>query len=85
MDTDAVYLGRVDKEALDDLRVREEGVLLSGAFEPRTIYVLDVRASLAAARHLGPDDLITVVDHRIVLLPHGRALAQGLDQWPASD
>ena len=81
MDIDAVYLGRVDSDALRELRAREEQGLLSGAFEPKTIYILDVRASLLAARHIGPDDLIVVVDHRIVLLPGGHALGAGLDQW----
>jgi len=81
MDTDIAYLGRVDSEALGALRTREQEVLASGAFEPRTIYVLDVRASLLASGHAGPGDLITVVDGRIVFLPGGHALGEGLDRW----
>jgi hypothetical protein len=81
MDIDTVYLGRVDKEALQDLRVYEETALLTGEFEPKTIYILDVRASLRAAAHAGPDDLITVVDGRIVFLPGGQALGAELDRW----
>jgi hypothetical protein len=85
MDIDTVYLGRVDKDALQDLRVHEEAVLLSGDFEPRTIYILDVRASLMAARDAGPDDLITIVDHRIVFLPGGKALGEGLEIGAGGD
>jgi len=81
MDIDTVYLGRVDAEALHDLRVHEEYVLLTGEFEPRTIYVLNVRTSLLAAKFAGPDDLIAVVDGRIVFLPGGRALGADLPQW----
>jgi hypothetical protein len=85
MDLDTVYLGRVDKEALQQLRVDGEYALLTGEFEPKTIYILDVRASLMVARRTGPDDLIIMVDHRIVFLPGGRALGEGLDQWPGDD
>ncbi len=81
MDVDTVYLGRVDSHDLEALKMHEEQVLLTGTFEPRTIYVLDVRSSLSAARHTGPDDLITVADGRIVLLPGGQALGEGLDRW----
>jgi hypothetical protein len=81
MDLDIAYLGRVDAEALDALRAHEETVLRTGIFEPKTIYILDVRSSLIAARHAGPDDLITVVDGRIVFLPGGHALGEGLDRW----
>ncbi|MEO7223936.1 MAG: hypothetical protein ABIY37_15825, partial [Devosia sp.] len=81
MDIDTVYLGRVDSEALQTLRVDGEHALLTGEFEPRTIYILDVRTSLLAARHAGPDDLIAVVDGRIVFLPGGQALSADLDHW----
>ena len=81
MDLDIAYLGRVDSEALDALHAHEEDVLQTGVFEPKTIYVLDVRSSLLAAGHTGPDDLITVVDGRIVFLPRGHALGEGLDSW----
>jgi hypothetical protein len=82
MDIDTVYLGRVDGNDLEALRAHEEQVLQTGEFEPRTIYVLDVRSSLFAARHASPDDLITIADGRIVFLPGGHALGEGLGDWP---
>jgi hypothetical protein len=85
MDIDTVYLGRVDREALQELRVHQQGVLLSGDFEPRTIYVLDLPTSLVVARHAGPDDLLSIVDGRIVYLPGGRLLGEGLDSWNGGD
>jgi hypothetical protein len=78
MDTDMAYLGRVDGQKLSDLRAKEEQALATGEFEPMTIYILDVPASVRVARHAGPDDLITVADHRIVFLPGGAALGEGL-------
>lgn len=81
MDIDTAYLGRVDSEALQDLRVSSEHALLTGEFEPKTIYVLDVRASLMAERKVGVDDLMAIVDGRIVLLPGGAELGQGIEQW----
>jgi hypothetical protein len=82
MDTDIAYLGRVDDDALHALRVAGELALLTGDFEPKTIYILDVRTSLLAARNAALNDLITVVDGRIVFLPGGVALGEGLDRWP---
>jgi hypothetical protein len=81
MDTDIAYLGRVDDDALHALRVAGELALLTGDFEPKTIYILDVRTSLLAARNAALNDLITVVDGRIVFLPGGVALGEGLDRW----
>ena len=81
MDLDIAYLGRVDSADREALKAHEEQVLLTGAFEPKTIYVLDVGSSLFAAEHAGPDDLIAVVDGRIVFLRGGHALGEGLDRW----
>ncbi|HZY67721.1 MAG TPA: DUF6311 domain-containing protein, partial [Devosia sp.] len=82
MDVDTAYLARVDGPKLAALRAKQEQVLVDGNFEPRTIYVLDVRTSLMAAKQAGPDDLITMVDGRIVFLPGGQDLAEGIDRWP---
>jgi hypothetical protein len=81
MDTDIAYLGRVDDDALDTLRLAGEFTLVTGNFEPKTIYILDVRTSLLAARQAALNDLIAVVDGRIVFLPGGVALGEGLDRW----
>jgi hypothetical protein len=81
MDTDVAYLGRVDDVAFDTLRLAGELVLATGDFEPKTIYILDVGTSLLAARKAALNDLIAVVDGRIVFLPGGVALGEGLDRW----
>jgi hypothetical protein len=81
MDIDIAYLGRVDGDKLHDLRVKEELAMIEGIFEPKTIYVLDVRSSLRVAAHATPDDLIVVVDGHIVFLPRGAALGDGLEKW----
>jgi hypothetical protein len=83
MDTDVAYLGRTDKDAEKALRKRALEVLATGAFEPRTIYILnDVRSALAAAQHVGPDDLLASFDQRMVFVRGGRHLADGLDPFP---
>jgi hypothetical protein len=82
MDLDIAYLGRVDSADKEALEAHEEQVLQNGDFEPKTIYILDVRSSLLAARQARPDDLITIADGRIVFLPGGHALGEGLDEWP---
>ncbi len=82
MDTDIVYLGRIDDEKLDNLRVHEAGVLASGTFEPRTIYILDAESARQAAAHRKPQDFLGLIDNRIVFLRGGQALASGLDFTP---
>jgi hypothetical protein len=82
MALDTVLLGRVDAAALADLRAYEAAVLDTGAFEPKTIYVLDVLSALKAAQQANPDDLLTIVDHRNVFVRGGAALAEGLDLRP---
>jgi hypothetical protein len=81
MDIDIAYLGRVDDDKLHNLRVKEELALIEGIFEPKTIYILDVRSSLRVAAHATPEDLIAVVDGHIVFLPRGAALGEGLGKW----
>lgn len=81
MDIDIAYLGRVDGDDMHDLRVHDEYVLITGEFEPKTIYILDVRSSLRAAAHATKDDLIAVIDGRIVFLRGGNALSEGLERW----
>jgi hypothetical protein len=83
MDTDVAYLGRTDKDAERSLRLHAYEVLSSGAFEPRTIYIMnDVRSALAAAKHAGPTDLLATFDNRIVFVRDGKTLAEGLDAFP---
>lgn len=82
MDTDTALLARVDAVRLKALRRKGRAVLASGAFEPRTIYILDVPSALSAAAHLQAGDLLAWVDHRIVFIRGGHALGAGLDLLP---
>lgn len=82
MDIDLVYLGRVDGGKLEALRRYGAEALATGSFEPKTIYLLDLPSAIAAAMRTGPDDLVVMVDKRIVLLPGGASLGEGLDRWP---
>ena len=82
MATDSAYLGRTDDTDLDALKAKEAAVLETGAFEPNTLYVLDVPSALAAAAHVEPDDLLSIVDRRIVFARHGAALVDGLGISP---
>jgi hypothetical protein len=82
MDTDTAYLGRVDDAALAAHRADALEILASGAFEPKTIYLLDVHSALTAAQHLQPGDLLAVVDGRNVFVRGGAALAEGFDIQP---
>ena len=81
MDIDIAYLGRVDGDALTALRAKEERALAEGEFEPKTIYILDVESSLRVAAHVTNNDLIALVDDRIVFLPGGATLGDDVEKW----
>jgi Family of unknown function (DUF6311) len=78
MSTDAVQLGRTSRAALTALRRLGDEALATGAFEPYTLYVLDREAATAARRWLLPDDLITIIDDRLVFARGGAHLLDGL-------
>lgn len=82
MATDMAYLARVDAEAIAALRARSAEILVTGDFEPRTLYVLDLLSALTAAAHAGPDDLLAEIDGQLVFARGGKALAEGLDLVP---
>lgn len=82
MDLDLVYLGRVDEAAQTALRQKEEQVLATGAFEPRTLYILNADTAERAAPHLGPGDLLAVIDDRFVFARGAAAMATGLGIVP---
>ncbi|RYE08606.1 MAG: hypothetical protein EOP22_12775 [Hyphomicrobiales bacterium] len=79
MATDTVLLARVDGPKLGALRRQAEESLVSGAFEPRTIYLLDPQSALAAMQHLAPGDLLAIIDGYIVFVRDGAGLIEGLD------
>jgi hypothetical protein len=78
MDTDIAYLGRVDARARMALAARKAAQLETGAFEPRTLYLLDVPSALAVMAHLRPGDLLATIDGRIVFARGGAPLVDGL-------
>lgn len=82
MDLDLIYLGRVDETAQAVLRQKEEQALETGAFEAKTIYILKADTAERAARHLGPDDLLAVIDDRFVFARGGAKLIAGLGIAP---
>lgn len=84
MDTDIAYLGRVDAAAAAALAASKARLLETGAFEPRTLYLLDVPSSLAVMAHLEPGDLLATIDGRIVFARGGAALIDSLGIAPFS-
>jgi hypothetical protein len=82
MDIDSAYLGRNNDKALAALRQREADALATGTLEPHTLYDLDTRSAVEVAGHLAPDDLLALIDGRIVLAKGGAALVDGLGIAP---
>lgn len=81
-DVDAIYLGRVDDDALHRLEDKEKQALETGDFEPRTIYVVDVATALRIYPLLHPGDLLANIDHHIVFARDAAHLIEGLDITP---
>ena len=77
-DVDAIYLGRVDQAALDNLKAKEEHAIETGDFEPRTLYVVDVATALRIRPQLQPGDLLAAVDRHIVFARGAAPLVEGL-------
>ena len=74
LQTDAVYLARLDPRAVEAVNARVATLLEAGAHEPRTFYVLGDEAALARAR-AGMDpsrDLLERFNDRWVLAPGWR-------------
>jgi uncharacterized protein DUF6311 len=77
-DVDAIYLGRVDQTALDNLKAKEEQAIETGAFEPRTLYIIDVATALRIRSQLQPGDLLASIDRQIVFARGAASLIEGL-------
>jgi hypothetical protein len=74
LQTDAVYLARLDPRAVEAVNTRVAALLERGEHEPRTFYVLGDETSLARAR-AGMDptrDLLERFNDRWVLAPGWR-------------
>ena len=82
MDIDSAYLGRTDEKALSALRTREAEILRTGDFEPQTLYELDLTSALTASANLAPDDLLAIIDDRIILARGGAHLVDSLGIEP---
>ena len=82
MQTDAVYLGRLDEAAREALIRADETALTTGSFELKTLYILDEASARRAARQLAPKDLLTLVDGRYVFARNGAQLVDGLSLPP---
>ncbi len=74
--TDAVYLGRIDPDAL--ARAQEVGMaaLRDGSFDRGAIYGLDSRAARRVLPHLGPDDILAPIDGLILFAPGGKPILE---------
>lgn len=69
MGTNAVYLARVDEDALQRAKSEAEQVLTSGQFDKTTLYILDDPSAQIASDALGPTDMLAAVDGFNVLAP----------------
>lgn len=74
--TDAVYLGRVDKQALADARAAAENALDTGAFDTGAIYGLTSGYAARVLKVMGPDDVLAPVDGLILFVPGGRPILE---------
>jgi len=84
MDIDAIYLGRVDSAAVARLAASEDAAISKGDLEPHTLYVINLATARRIAAALSPDDLLALIDNRIVLARGGAALVDGLGIDPRS-
>ena len=84
MDIDAIYLGRVDLNAVAALNAHEKDAVATGGLEPHTLYLLDLAAVRALAPRLAPDDLLAEIDGRLVFAKAGARLVDGLGIAPHS-
>jgi hypothetical protein len=70
MTSDAVYLGRVDGQKMEDARREALRAVNDGKYAPNTLYVVDRRYEAAARSSLHEADLLTWVDRQLVLAPN---------------
>jgi len=73
MSTDAAYLSRVDKNALEAASDRALATVISGRYDHDSIYFLDDRYTRLAALTLRPDDALARIDGSLVVAPGWRS------------
>lgn len=81
---DTVQLGRIDNAAAQTLVGKANAILDGGPTEPDTLYILDAWAARHLAPHVQSGDLFALVDNRIVFIPGGAGLVDGLGVDPHS-
>ncbi|WP_053143563.1 DUF6311 domain-containing protein [Pseudomonas sp. P97.38] len=75
--TDGVYLGRMGTREIEQAQRRADQMLASGEYEADSLYILDSRAALLAAKTVHRQtDLLTRVDGLVVLAPGWKSCAQ---------
>ena len=84
MDIDAIYLGRVDADTVASLNATDAAAIAGGTLEPKTLYSVDLATARRLALTLKPDDLLAIIDKRIVFAQKGAALVDGLGIDPRS-
>jgi Family of unknown function (DUF6311) len=70
MTTDAVYLGRVDGQKMEDARRAALRAVNDGQYAPGALYIVDRRYEAAARSSMHDADLLTWVDRFLVLAPN---------------
>jgi len=78
LQTDMIYLGRVDEREVAALAARENEAITTGNFDDKTLYILNYAAARRIAPHVQPDDLFAVVQDRFVFARHAAFLVDGL-------
>ncbi len=74
--TDAIYLGRVDRQALAGAKAAADYALATGTFDKGAIYGLDTKAATRALAVMGPDDVLAPIDGLILFAPGGRPILE---------
>lgn len=72
--TDAIYLGRVDKHALENAKAAADFALTTGNFDKGAIYGLNSKSAARALAVMGPDDILAPIDGLILFAPGGKPI-----------
>jgi len=77
LETDGVYLGRMSDRAIERAQRHADQMLASGQYSADSLYILDPRAALQAAKTVNRQtDLLTRIDGLVVLAPGWKTCAQ---------
>ncbi|SFW73780.1 MULTISPECIES: DUF6311 domain-containing protein [Pseudomonas] len=77
LETDGVYLGRMSDRAIERAQGHADQMLASGQYAADSLYILDPRAALQAAKTVNRQtDLLTRIDGLVVLAPGWKTCGQ---------